>query len=251
MVEQELKLRNAPIIEAVIDIDCDMPPSLDIKNLEEPARNRFRDTYPKFRHKMLREHKIETKDDAPPEMSFRQEIQAIQFLHDDEKQLVELRRQGFSFNRLAPYSRLDDYMPEIERTWKVFLELTSPVQIRVIRLRYINRILLPGSKGKVELEDYLKLGPRLPGGDRLSFNGFLSQYTAVEAETGNEMSIALTSQPSEVDVLPIIFDITVSRTGIVVIDDWPSINSRIQSLRKLKNQVFSDTLTERCLALFQ
>lgn len=185
MSEQDLKLRNAPIIEAVIDIDCDMPPGLDIKELEEPARNRFRGTYPKFRHKIMHEHKIETKDDAPPEMSFSQKIQAIQFLAEDEKQLVQIRREGFSFNRLAPYSSLDDYLPEIERTWRLFLELASPVQVRVIRLRYINRLLLPLISGQIELDDYLKIAPHLPDEDSLTFVGFLNQHTAMEEETGN------------------------------------------------------------------
>ena len=73
-------------------------------------------------------------------MSVRRGIQALQFLHADEKQLVQVRAQGFSFNRLAPYTSLDDYLPEIERTWHLFVGLASPVQIRVVQLRYINRI---------------------------------------------------------------------------------------------------------------
>ena len=44
---------------------------------------------------------------------------------------------------------LDEYLPEIERTWRFFVELASPVQVRRIRLRYINRILLPLASGGV------------------------------------------------------------------------------------------------------
>lgn len=251
MSEQNLKLRNAPIIEAVIDIDCDMPPTLDIKVLEEPARDQFRDTYPKFRPRVFREHKVEMKGDAPPEMSYRHGIQALQLLHEDEKQLVQIRRQGFSFNRLAPYSSLDDYLPEIERTWRLFLELASPVQVRVIRLRYINRLLLPLISGQVELDDYLKIAPHLPDEDSLSFVGFLNQHTAMERETGNQVSIVLTSQAKEQDDFPIIFDITAANAETAEPEDWALILTRIQSLRKLKNRVFLGTLTEKCLELFQ
>lgn len=251
MDEQVLKLPNAPIVEAVIDIDCDMPPTLDIKELEKPARDQFRDTYPKFQLKMLREHKFVTKADAPPQTSIRQEIQAIQFLNEDEKQLVQIRSQGFSFNRLKPYSSLDEYVPEIQRTWEMFLKLASPVQIRSIRLRYINRILLPLDRGKVDLQDYLKIGPRLPDETRLSFSGFLNQHSAVEEETGNDVNIVLASQAQENEDLPIIFDITVAKTETMAPPSWTSIISRIQSLRKLKNRIFRDTLTEQCLELFQ
>ena len=72
---------------------------------------------------------------------------------------MQVRAQGFSFNRLAPYSGLDDYLPEIERTWSLYVDLASPVQIRAIRLRYINRILLPLAANTVDLDEYLKIGP--------------------------------------------------------------------------------------------
>lgn len=88
-------------------------------------------------------------------------IQALQFLQDDEKQLVQVRAQGFSFNRLASYTTLDDYLAEIQSVWELFTGLASPVQIRTIRLRYINRILLPLTNGSVELEDYFEIGSSL------------------------------------------------------------------------------------------
>ena len=83
---------------------------------------------------------------------------------------------------MAPYTSMDDYLPEIERTWNLFLKLMSPVQLRVVRLRYINRILLPLTNGQVELEQYLKMNLR-PGDDKLMMTGFLNQYAAVEKET--------------------------------------------------------------------
>ena len=78
-----------------------------------------------------------------PALSIKHGVQALQFLQDDERQLVQVRVQGFSFNRLAPYTSLDDYLPEIKRTWGLYVDLVKPVQVRQIRVRYINRILLP------------------------------------------------------------------------------------------------------------
>jgi uncharacterized protein (TIGR04255 family) len=251
MSASELRLPNAPIVEAVLDIGCDMPPAFDLAALERPSRDRFRDQYPKLRMQFIHETKIETHPDATPQMSVRHGIQAFQFLHADEKQLVQLRAQGFSFNRLAPYTSLDDYLPEIERTWQLFVGLASPVQIRVVQLRYINRILLPTVAGRVQLTDYLKIGPRLPDEDRLAFVGFLNQHAAVETDTGNQANIVLTTQPQENDKLPIIFDNCVASAGTAEPEDWPWILARILSLRALKNRIFGNTLTERCLNLFQ
>ena len=251
MNDTEFKLLKAPIIEAVLDIECDMPPGREIAALEQPAFERLRDHYPTLRTVLVQMHQIEAQGDNPPKMSVRHAIQGFQFLHQDEKQLVQVRAQGFSFNRLAPYTSLDDYLPEIERTWRLFVSIAAPVQIRTVRLRYINRILLPMPDSRVELEDYLKIGPRLPDEDRLTFTGFLNQHTAVEKDTGNQINIVLTTQPPEDKMLPLIFDITVAGNGTAEVENWTWLLAQIQALRALKNRVFRNTLTEQCLNLFQ
>lgn len=253
MSDSLLKLARPPIIEAVLDIDCDMPPGQDIAKLEAPAFEVFREQYPQLRTQFIQEHEFVTKSDAPPKLAITRGIRGYHFLHQDEKQLVQVRGQGFSFNRLTPYTGLDDYLPEIERTWNLFVKIASPVQIKVVRLRYINRILLPTPppSHKVELTEYLEIGPRLPDEQRLTFVGFLNQHVAVEAETGNQVNIILTSQRSEEGKLPILFDICVASSESRDPQDWTWLSSKIQSLRVLKNHIFRNTLTEKCLNLFQ
>jgi uncharacterized protein (TIGR04255 family) len=251
MSNSEWKLANAPIVEAVIDIDCDLPPGFELAALEGPAREAFRAQYPKPRIRFLEMHRIESKIDEPAKHSAKRAIQALQFLHDDEKQLVQVRAQGFSFNRLAPYTCLDDYLLEIEQAWRSFLGIASPVQIRRVQLRYINRILLPMVEGRVELKDYLTIGPRLPDEKKLIIMGFLNQHLVQEVDTGHQANIILTSQPAEGDRLPLILDNCVVAPGPAEPENWPWILDKIQSLRMLKNRIFRNTLTERCLNLFQ
>jgi len=189
--ESGLKLARAPIVEAVLDIDCDLPPGQEIAKLEASAKKRFSDRYPTVRTVFIQQHEIQAKPDSEAKMLIRRGIQAFQFMQKDEKQLVQVRAQGFSFNRLAPYSSLDDYLSEIERTWRLYLTLSSPVQARVVRLRYINRMMLPAAQGRLELNDYLKISPRLPEEDKLTFLGFLNQYAAEDAATGNQANIVM------------------------------------------------------------
>jgi len=250
MSDSALLLANPPIVEAVLDLDCDLPPSLDFAAQQNAVKDAYREGYPTFRPLFFQEAKIESKSDAPAEMSVRRGIQAYQCFDKTEKQLVQVRVQGYSFNRLTPYTSMDDYLPEIERTWNLFLKIMSPVQLRVVRLRYINRILLPVTKGQVELEQYLKMNLR-PVDDKLMMTGFLNQYAAVEKETGHEVNVVVTSQPADNDRLPIIFDNCVACTAKVQPQDWTWILAKIQSLRDLKNRVFKNTLTETCLNLFQ
>jgi len=248
--ESPLKLDAPPIVEAVVDIECDMPPGQVIDSLEGQARERFRAGYPKIQKVFLQEHKVDLKSGQQPSVSISKAVRTLQFMHNDEKQIVQLRTEGYSFNRLAPYRTLDDYLPEVESTWASFRELAGPVQIKFVRLRYINRIMIPIAKEGVELDDYFKVGPRLPDGAGLTFVGFLNQHRAREPETGHLVNIVLTDQPREGNYLPVIFDNAVTAPGPREPEDWPWIIDKIRLLRTLKNHVFRETLTARCLNLF-
>lgn len=246
-----LNLARAPIVEAVIEIRCDMPATFDLASLETPARDLFRAQYPKMQKQLLEKHSIEQQGEAPPTFSATRGIQAFQFLKDDGRQLVQVRAEGFSFNRLSPYTSLDHYLPEIERTWHLFVGLAAPVEVREVRLRYINKLPLPAVDGRVEFDDYLKIGPHLHDERKLQFIGFFNQHVAVDVETRNQVTINLATQPAEKDVLPLIFDIDAVCRDHADPSDWPWILSKLTSLRSLKNGVFKNTLTEQCLNLFQ
>jgi uncharacterized protein (TIGR04255 family) len=251
MAEPSFKLKHPPIVEMVLDIDCDMPPAQPMKSLESLAKESFQTQYPKLAPIFMHEHRIETKPETPTQFSTQQTLCGFRFLHDDEKQLVQVRAQGFSFNRLAPYSTLDDYVTEIERTWKLFVQFASPVQVRLIRLRYINRIPLPASEPNVALDQYLNICPHLPDEQKLQFISFLNHHAAVERTTGRQVNIILASQAPENGKLPVIFDIAAANITRFEPNNWAAIFDEIQSLRSLQRGVFRNSLTEKCLDLFQ
>lgn len=247
-------LKHPPIVEAVLDIDCDMPPDMDLASLRAEAQAALQSAYPEPGELHLQEQQLEQRIEphgaGSMNFSSRSRLQALQFRTTDKRQIIQFRQDGFSFNRLAPYSGLDDYMPEIERVWHIFVQIARPVQTRTIRLRYINRILLPFTEEMVNLDDYLRLGPQVPGGDRLSLAGFLYQYAAEDKEVGSQAQVLLASQKSEGDYLPVIFDITGSKNLSTSPGHWAEITECIGSLRGLKNLIFEKTLTDQCLRLF-
>lgn len=250
MAEAELKLARAPIVEAVLDIDCDLPPALELTSLEKSSRDLFQPHYPTMQTRYFLEHELEAVVHGASKSSTRSGIRGYMFFAEGRKQLIQVRSQGFSFNRLAPYSSLDHYLPEIQRTWRMYADLTEPEQIRTIRLRYINRINLPAEGQQIELTEYLRVYPRVPDEIGLVLGSFLDQYVAVEKESGHEVRATVTTQESEQGNLPVILDITATCAEPLDPQHWDAINSRIHSLRVLKNRVFKGTLTPRCLQLF-
>jgi len=82
-------------------------------------------------------------------------------------------------------------------------------------------------------------------------SGFLSQVTAIEQDTMHQLNIVTTAQPQVNEKLPVILDITVA--GLVTTEGtgWTVIMPMITSLRSLKNRTFANTLTCKCIQLFQ
>jgi uncharacterized protein (TIGR04255 family) len=250
MNDENLPIPSAPIIEAVVDIDCDLPIGLDRIRLREAAQKALQDRYPKFQQQQIQEHVLSQQGDQPLEVQVKQGLGAMQFLTEDSKQLVQFRPNGFSFNRLAPYTSLDEYFPEIEARWRIFLELVQPLIIRRIVIRMINRILLPMDGGKVELGQYLTVPPRLPDtGSQIMFLGFLDQQMALDPVTQNHANIVKTLEQPQGDSFPIIFDIEVFHQAEIFPGDWSAIRAHLDSLRSLKNRIFRGTLTQQCLSL--
>lgn len=251
MNDPEIKLAHAPIIEAVMDIDCDLPLTVDRDALEKSARDALRGRYPHFQQQFIQTHLVTSNGEDPPQMKTNEVRGAMQFFTEDKKQLVQFRPNGFSFNRLAPYTTLDDYLPDIEAAWHLFEELAQPVQIRKVGLRMINRMLLPMVDHQIQFSDFLQVSPRLPlTAPPLIFTGFLDQHMAVDIETQNQVNIVKTTELPEGDKLPMILDIEAFHICQEPPPAWPELFERIQSLRNLKNRVFQHTLTPRCLNLF-
>jgi len=244
------KLPHPPIVEAVLDIDCDLPPNLNFSEVEKLGKEAFATRYPIPRKQFIQQAGVNMEPDAEPKFFASHGLSAFQFLSADEKEIVQIRVGGFSYNRLAPYASFDDYLPEISRCWDEFRRLAAPVQIRKIGLRYINQILIPLDGGTVNLADYLKVTPNLPDGAGLQFSGFFHQHQAGDPATGIKANIILASQPNENNFLPLLLDIEVfkpERLSPAPLADW---SEQIQSLRDLKNHIFKHSFTKKCLNLF-
>jgi len=246
-------LDSPPIVEAVLDIDCDLPPTFVLENAESGIKTHFQKQYPRHRRKFFRDHQVSDDLTTPLQISVKEGLEAINFSSEKGNQIVQFRKSGYSFNRLAPYDGLDAYLPEIERTWNIFLELVRPVCIRKIGLRTINRIPLPldHETDSLDLDLYFNTAPQLPEGRDLRLSGFTTQLSAIDSATNSQIGIVLTPQPVNDGSLPIILDISVGHQVAPGFGkSWEEISSVVSTLRNLKNCIFKNILTEKCLKLF-
>ena len=250
--ETPLRLGKAPIVEAIFDLTCSMPEGFEVQKIEGEAHALLKHRYPTVRPTLLLEQSFVQHPGKEPAISSKQILRGYQFASDDGKRIIQFRSDGFSFNKLAPYTVLDDYLPEIEESWKVFLRICKPSLVTRVSLRNINRISVKADGTNVQLDSYLKIGPHLHDEKNLTFTGFLNNHQALEVSTGNRVNVITTVQGITADSASLILDIEAYRLDTREQEFPLRYGPKIFLLiRSLKDRVFSNTLTESCLKSFE
>lgn len=151
------KYKNPPVVEAL----CEIFFSGSKWDSTSPGLffDKVKDMYPKKREL----------EQIGAEISISREIQGskvmrggqrIQFIKEDSSQLIQIEKDLLVVNQLKPYPRFEDWKPVIDNMLKLYGQLTDPQGIRRVGVRYINRIVIPATKFK--MEDYFHLYPEVP-----------------------------------------------------------------------------------------
>ena len=241
--------KNPPIREALIDIRAELGSEITISDLEK-LHEEIKITYPKKRTRHRWEGVIEFKNQEVP----RTESKALGpdgffFWSADDKQAVQYRIDGFTFNRLRPYEDWNAMRSEAKPLWELYSTMIRPLQITRLALRYINSIDIPGKS--FLLEDYFTAPPEAPKGVSQIIEQFLSRIAIGLPDLDAKAIVTLTSQPATgPNVSSILLDIDVSRQ-VRLPADSPDIWSILSQLRDLKNDIFDKSLTEKTKELFR
>ena len=241
--------RNPPITEALIDIRAELPVGVELPHLEK-LHEEIKSQYPTMKLRNRWEGMVEFKEGQAPTSEAKDlGPDGILFWSADEKQLVQYRLDGFTFNRLRPYKAWDIMKAEAQPLWDIYVSRIEPIQVSRLALRYINSIEIP--EKSFELEDYLAEPPRIPKGLSQVIEQFLSRVVVGFPEFDAKAVITLAPQPSNnPNVTSILFDLDISRSvnlGPSSQDIWVILSK----LRELKNMIFDKYITERTKELFR
>lgn len=243
-------LRNAPIREAIVDFRVKARRELTLQDLA-PVRESLRDTFPIFEEQHATETTILLSPPATPsEASVRQlGLQGYILKSEDGHNIVQLRAAGFTFNRLAPYTRWEEICPVALHAWRTYAEVARPEAVTRLGLRYINHIPLP--PGVHELDHYLAAGPRTPPEWPQELSAFLTYVVLHDPHAGTSAAV---KQWLEVGIatpaLAIVLDIDAYSEEHHDADS-AKIEDVLWRLRELKNRIFFGSLTDKAMRLFE
>jgi len=236
---------KAPITEAVIDLRVELSPDVSVAELKRVHAEQ-EVAYPT----------IEELNENIGQMQFAPQANAaastkhvgFRFKSEDGKQIHQVRLDGFTMNRLAPYQNWNSFRTEARRLWDIYRSVAKPSKIIRVAVRYINRIEIP--LPMKDFRDYLRTVPEVSPDLPQELSSYFMQLVIPQDDVKslaliNETIIELTEK-----VVSVVLDIDISRT-----EDLPSEEDSVwelfEKLHLEKNKVFEACITDKARELFQ
>lgn len=240
-------LNRAPIAEAVIELRIRPAGGLN-SNVFLPLSQQLATRYPTEEKVQSLEATFGMKDGKPigPDASYA-ELGVLR-RSADQREVVQLRTNGFSFSRLAPYTSWEEVLPKALALWTSYRDLVKPERLIRLGVRYVNRLTLPVS---ADLSAFLTAAPVVPGSLPQSLRSYLTRSVLHDPQTGNSILLTQASEPSsDQEHLTILLDVDAFREADIDAGD-DRLLSLLESLRNLKNRAFFGSVTEQTLEMYE
>lgn len=239
---------KAPIIEAVIDIQI-APQSETVlaclKELVDTLKDRFPSQNKLNSVRMHVEHNAE--DAAKNKSTTTLDEIGFRLVDEPNTRVLQLKKTGFTFSHLPPYSDWDSFSTDAKEYWELFVKCCEPGFAARTAVRYINRIDIPIET--VEIEDYLNLYPKIPEGIPQTIQGMHLQLQMPQTDIASMAVInEAVVEPAIAKGLSIIVDIDVFNSSTTAL---PDIWNLLEQLRTRKNVLFESIITDKTRELIQ
>lgn len=240
-------LRRAPLTEAVIDFRIDPLPTVT-QDLFRALTERLRENYPQIEEQTRFVARLAFKggDVLPPEGEV---LGFYGYLckSADGLSIAQFRIDGFTFNRLKPYTSWHELLPEAMRLWRLYSETVQVAYVTRLGLRYINHLSIPPGS---DLNHYFIAPPSVPQALPQEVHEFLTRV--VIYDTGRALLAAVTQalEAALGEQLSVLFDIDVFR-DIRVEPSSGEIETVLWLLHDFKNEIFFESLTETMLRRYE
>ena len=242
------KLARPPLTEAVIDVRVRPRDGFDPHLFEAAAQGlsgRFPRSEPRTAGKMT--FTLGPGGARKPDIEDLG-MQGVFFHSADETLIAQFRVDGFSLNRLAPYSSWEELWPLALELWEAYRTISLPASVTRLALRYINKISLPGPLHSYA--EYLRVVPVLPPELPQHVTAFMARTTIADQDSHCAAHITHVfplsgpkGEPTMVLDIDAFTEFSLGPTDLL-------LAPRFEELRVLKNRIFFSYLTEKALEGF-
>lgn len=239
--------KNPPITEALLEIIFELASDVTIKHLDDFASTLTE--FPKKKPRRRFEGRFEIKEAEAISQAVDLGVDGFLCWAEDEKEVVQIRMDGFAFSRLKPYTGWENVFDKNMRLWEKFIAKFPPVIIKKISVRFINNIEIP--ERLFSLDDYFLVRPQIPAIDGAQIETFLTQnvFKIPSKDCRAILVQTMGQQASSPSVTPIVIDLDVS-SDINTQLNTAELTKVFDKLRAVKNEIFEKIITSKTQGLF-
>ena len=238
---------HAPITEAIIDLRVRFDGGIEISLLQRSCEE-IRHDYPNDEELFEAIGQMQVKPGVGGSTSMRQNKIGSKRTNEERTQVVQFKRNGFTFSRLAPYDRWEPFRDEARRVWNVYRSKTDPDEITRLAVRYINRIDVP--EESVDLKEYFRTSPEISPDLPQHVEQFFMQLKLPQPSISGSALVNQTIVPPPREGLTsVILDVDLFRDAKIPQQE-EGIWTFFEELHRVKNEIFEACITDRTRRLF-
>ncbi len=241
---------KAPISEAILDIQAIPRHDVDVESLKA-FESEISAVYTERKtiHFLQGEFKL-PKDGVVPDPVQKSGKFGYRFQAPSENKVVQVKADGYTFNKLKPYTNWREFRSEAQRWWDKYAIIAKPEKISRISLRYINIINAPLPFS--DFNEYLLTNPQIAPGLPQNVSNFFMRLELPDPNFESVAVITMTMKsPEPNNSLPLVLDIDVIKIHEYEIEKMDQVWVDFELLREFKNQIFFKTTTEKAKELFR
>lgn len=239
--------KRPPVVEAVVDIQVKPSEGLDLQVLAR-VQSGEEQKYPTIQPLQSGSVTLDAKTGVVVESV--KSMVGYRFADAASTAVLQAKTQGFSYSRLTPYSRWENWSDEAHRLWSKYRVVTNPTAVHRLAVRYINRIEYPKEAAK-RIRDYLNVFPEVPSALPSGVGGLLMRVELRRADVPDGLLILSLgrTEPSTPDHVALLLDLDVIQNVDFPPQD-PRVWETIESLHDRENEFFESCITDLARELF-
>ncbi|MFZ0545320.1 MAG: TIGR04255 family protein [Candidatus Promineifilaceae bacterium] len=249
MAEIRSHLTNAPITEALIDLQIKSAEPISIDRIRHLADQVDGYEIQGPMYKLQTKWKLSPEDGATHDSTL--DEQGLRLRSSDEKIILQVRTNGLTVSRLEPYETWSALVAESKRIWHQYVSELCPSCVTRVATRYINNLKLPMKPGE-HFREYLTCPPELPDELPQGLASFLMRFVIPDPESETQANLVqkLDGGPVPADFVPIVLDIDAYKM-VSFRPDSDEAWELLEKLRAYKNRLFYASLTEKSVSIYE
>jgi uncharacterized protein (TIGR04255 family) len=240
---------KAPITEALIDFRVAYGQGISLERLKKFGAE-LKAEYPNESSRDIFQGQITFDVSAPAAQSSSRSTVGYIFHSTDGRQAVQVRLDGFTFSRFAPYQDWPHLVNETKRLWSLFVRMAQPTTVLRVAVRYVNQINLPVKEGGLRFEDYLRTFPAIGVGDDVELEQFLIRLVMPQKDLSARLILTEALLPQQGDSIGVILDVDLFREHVELDVRSADIWAILELFRERKNIYFEASITDASRELF-